>query len=557
VISAPPDPTNAKAYGAFYTPIHVAHFLVQWAVRSKTNSVLDPSYGGGVFLQAAHARISALGGKPEQCVFGIELDAIVHATTSQALRTLGLPTDNFLCSDFFAAIPDRLDRFDAVVGNPPFIRYQQFNGAARNRANELMSKQGVRVSELASSWAPFVVCAGALLRTGGRLAMVVPMELCHATYARPVLEYLSLAFRKVQFLSFSERLFPELSQETLLLLGEDKGNHSGADFRFRHLGSSEELFKDGSVPRTRRLDAEALVNGRQRLIEQFMPARTRELYLKLRRHEAVRPLGDLADVGIGYVTGANDFFHLSEAESRQWEIPSFHLQAAVCRGRALTGLRFTKVDWANAQTQGDAAYLLTLPRAEKPTASVRRYLRHGEEQEVHKAYKCRVRDPWYHVPHVYRPDAFLTYMTGICPRLVVNEATAVAPNTLHVVRMLPLAGITAEALAVAWRSSLTELSSEIEGHALGGGMLKLEPSEARRVLVALPAAKKMNGHCQALDVLARHTVPETVRDSVDRFILQDHLGLTERECRRLREATAILRARRLVRSKRPCLSPKR
>jgi hypothetical protein len=262
----------------------------------------------------------------------------------------------------------------------------------------------------------------------------------------------------------------------------------------------------------------------------------------------VRPLSALADVGIGYVTGANDFFHLSAPKAREWAIPNRYLKPAVCRSRALAGLRFTREDWGAAHSQGDAAFLLTLSGKENIPDGVRRYLRHGEAKAVNKAYKCRTRDPWYRVPHVYEADGFLTYMSGISPRLVVNEAKAVAPNTLHVIRILPLAEITADSLAFAWQSSLTELSAEIEGHALGGGMLKLEPTEAGRVLVAIPSQQHARDQCQILDVLMRHTTAKTVSSTVDKLILRGRLGLTEKECRCLGDAAAVLRSRRLARS---------
>jgi hypothetical protein len=377
-----------------------------------------------------------------------------------------------------------------VVGNPSFIRFHQFSGPMRARAAAVMESQGVRVSELASSWASFVVGGAALLREGGRLAMVVPMELCHAAYATPLLEFLERSFDTVHFLSFGDRLFPQLNQETLLLLAENKGARR-AEFRWRHFKTSSELATLGPGLRirgARQLEAEAIASGRQRLVHQFLPARARGLYAELRQHPAVHPLGAVAEVGIGYVTGANDFFHLSRAAARQRAIPAAYLRPAVCRGRALTGLRFSKPDWRTAEAEGQAGYLLMLPRRGMLPEPVQRYVQQGEAFGVHQAYKCRVRQPWYHVPHVHCPDAFLTYMSGITPRLVVNDARAVAPNTLHVVRTLLLAEVTATALAVSWRSSLTELSAELEGHALGGGMLKLEPREAGRILLALPAA---------------------------------------------------------------------
>jgi hypothetical protein len=38
-----------------------------------------------------------------------------------------------------------------------------------------------------------------------------------------------------------------------------------------------------------------------------------------------------------------------------------------------------------------------------------------------------------------------------------------------------------------WSSPITALSCELEGHPLGGGMLKLEPREAGRVVLTDPA----------------------------------------------------------------------
>ncbi len=72
-------------------------------------------------------------------------------------------------------------------------------------------------------------------------------------------------------------------------------------------------------------------------------------------------------------------------------------------------------------------------------------------------------------------------MSGSGPKLVLNRAGVVAPNTLLVVRLSPVAeqrGIDASARVVAWHTSLTALSGELEGHSLGGGMLKWRSREA-------------------------------------------------------------------------------
>jgi hypothetical protein len=69
---------------------------------------------------------------------------------------------------------------------------------------------------------------------------------------------------------------------------------------------------------------------------------------------------------------------------------------------------------------------------------------------------------------------------------VRNEANITCTNALHYVRLKDLT--LATDIVDTWRSSFTRLSCEIEGHPLGGGVLKLEPREASAVLLAAGTA---------------------------------------------------------------------
>lgn len=552
----PLSATDSKTLGAFYTDSQVADFLVWWAVRHGRDTVLDPSFGGGVFLRSACLRLAQLSGDPAAQVFGVEVDPRVHARIAEKLHDeFGVGRRSLLRSDFFAADPTGLARVDVVVGNPPFIRYQRFSGEIRERALLRASSLGVRLSELASSWAPFVVASIGLLKEHGRLAMVVPFEICQASYARPVLEYLSRSFAEVTLLSFRKKLFPDLSEDTLLLLAEDKGAHS-ARFRIRdlpHGGSLAELRRSGRfpLPGTRPIPEGTLHTGHARLIEQFIPGKARSLYRELKKSAGVRRLGDLADVGIGYVTGANDFFHLNADSARLWEVPDRYLRAAVRRARSLSGLRFTHEDWRRGLATGDAAFLLHIQSADNLPPTLRKYLDEGEKAGVPKAYKCRMRSPWFRVPHVYHPDAFLSYMSGTFPRLVANDAGAVAPNTLHVVRFHPHTTVHRDSLAALWQTSLTWLSVELEGHSLGGGMLKLEPTEAANVLVGFPglSTAAVDRLSLELDDLLRRGDAASARLRADDTILTA-IGLSASDALLLRNAADSLRRRRYARGAR-------
>jgi tRNA1(Val) A37 N6-methylase TrmN6 len=542
-----------KALGAYYTDTQIAEFLVWWALRSKSETLLDPAFGGGVFLRAGCKRLREIGGDTATQVFGVELDASVHQRIAEKLQEDGVARSNLLAADFFSTSAERIGAVDAVVGNPPFIRYQSFSGDMRRRALARAAEQGVKLSGLCSSWAPFLIHSVRFLRPGGRIAMVIPFEISHASYAAPILEHLDRAFESVTFLTFQKKLFPDLSQDTILLLAEGYREPQRGAFWHRdlpHAGTLASIAASGNRPLRglRRLDRQGVASGQQRLLEYVLPRKARELYAELRRHSDVVTLGAIADVGIGYVTGANDFFHLNPREARERGIPKPYLRACVCRGRALQGLRFTETDWNAALDHGDAAYLLQLPGTGDLPATVERYIAEGERTGIHTTFKCRQRSPWYRVPHIYVPDAFLTYMSGDGPRLVSNSAGVVAPNTLHILRLRHEIRLSGEGLAALWRTSLTRLSAEIEGHAMGGGLLKLEPGEAEQVLAPLAAKPDtLEALASELDQVARQGQEEACTSIADRHLLR-RLGLSAADIELLGKSADLLRERRTSRS---------
>lgn len=85
------------------------------------------------------------------------------------------------------------------------------------------------------------------------------------------------------------------------------------------------------------------------------------------------------------------------------------------------------------------------------------------------------------MPDVQFPDCFLSYMSGLEPGLVPNAVGATCTNSVHGVRLKRNAD--AAALARTCQSPFVKLSCELEGHPLGGGMLKLEPREATRIIL--------------------------------------------------------------------------
>ena len=174
-----------KARGAFFTPAPIARFIVDWAVRRAGDSVLDPSCGDAAFLAPAATKLLELSSvrqvaacvrKPatgEGCarkekeirgegpvgeksagreaeaseavpreirVDGVDVDPPSAAAARERVVALGAHA-HIQVADFFA-IPAEA-RYDAVVGNPPYVRYQGVAGASRTAGREAALRAGV------------------------------------------------------------------------------------------------------------------------------------------------------------------------------------------------------------------------------------------------------------------------------------------------------------------------------------------------------------------------------------------------------------------------------
>jgi len=179
-----PNLALRKARGAFFTPPAIADYLAEQAIGDKRNAkVLDPTCGEAVFLLAAGRHLRELGSSTDldQQLYGIDLHEASLRSATELLEAERLDA-HLIAQDFFTVpTPSQLGcpvpEMDAVIGNPPFVRYQEHIGEARKASLQAAMAQGVPLSGLASSWAALLVHACGFLKRDGRLAMVLPAEL--------------------------------------------------------------------------------------------------------------------------------------------------------------------------------------------------------------------------------------------------------------------------------------------------------------------------------------------------------------------------------------------
>ena len=548
---------SQKRRGAFYTPKAIASFLVNWSIRSPHDAVFDPGYGEAIFLLEAYRRLVELGARREEALnqlYGIELHPEAYRRGLELLeKSIGVRPSQMFNLNFFTAgdlLSPHIPFVDAIVGNPPYVRYHHFSGADRTLALNAARRANVHLPQLASSWAPYLVHAVTFLKERGRLAMVLPGELLDVNYADAVREFLLKTFGEVTIITFEKRIFPEVLEETIFILADRKGDRDGLRvIRLNDLGDLQRFEEIASrAPPVRIPEPQA------KWLKYLLSDEEHRLYEELIKREEVIDLGEVAKIDIGVVTGNNRFFLLTSDEITQWGIEPEFYHRAIRKAADIPGLLFTEAHWEGLRARGEKCFILKVDLSPERLKHyhVWNYIAHGEELGVPKAYKCRTRKPWYAVPYIRVPYAFLTYMAHDVPRLVLNEARAVNPNTIHGVYFKSVDQARILALVVAFYNTLSLLSAELVGRSYGGGVLKLETKEAEAMKIVdlddEAMIRRLNTIARQVDQLLRERRADEAIKMVDQIILKDYLKLDDRAMELLQRAYRSMRAKRLARS---------
>jgi len=534
-----------KERGAFFTPDAITHFVSEWAIRSSDDKVLEPSAGDAAFLVAAVQRLKQLSHTVDArpSVNGVEIHEHSALMASQRVASVGGDAE-IVHSDFFAVEPAPV--YDTVIGNPPYIRYQDFSGEARARSREAALRAGVALTGLASSWAAFTLHSAMFLKPGGRLGLVLPAELLSVNYAAPVRRFLFSHFSDVQLVLFEQQVFPEAEADVVLLLADGFRQGAAKHATIHQARNAQDLSTLGKglvwTP----------VDPAGKWTSSLINPKATQPVADLLQSAVFTTLESWGDTTLGIVTGNNKYFTLSPQRANDLGLTSKELLRLSPPGSThLRGLMLTDTMLNQLGEQGQATYLFYPD--EKPSKAALAYIEDGRRTGVDTAYKCRVRKVWYKVPLVPAADLFLTCMNADTARLCANEAGARYLNSVHGVFLKPeYRDLGIELLPLASLNSVTLLHAEMVGRAYGGGILKIEPKEADKW--AMPSPALVGGRADELRAIKRRTVAllEAGRllDAVavvDSILFSHCEHLTTDQLHSIRQAREVLAQRRTVR----------
>lgn len=186
-----------KKLGQYFTPKHVADFMVGLTQTSKSGIVLEPSCGEGVFLES-------LKESGFTKVTGYEVDKTLKSKTS-----LKIIRESFLKNNDVGPV-------DMIIGNPPYIRWKNLDKILQEELRNLPLWNEYFTS-LSDYLCIFILKSISLLRPGGELIFITPEYWLNTKGAESLRGYMSENGYFTDIIHFSETpIFSRVSSSIII-----------------------------------------------------------------------------------------------------------------------------------------------------------------------------------------------------------------------------------------------------------------------------------------------------------------------------------------------------
>ncbi|WDM59715.1 N-6 DNA methylase [Pseudomonas sp. NEEL19] len=527
-----------KLRGGYYTPVKIATFITRWMKESNAKTFLEPSCGDGAFFAA----LADAGFDESITVKAFELDPI-EAKKAAILAGQKNISARIKNTDFLRVALDELtmnnQEYDAVIGNPPFIRYQYLPSEFQDLAEAIFKQLNCKFTKHTNAWVPFVMAAIAMLKPGGRLGMVIPSEIIHVLHAQSLRTLLGHLCKKIVIIDPEEIWFEGTLQGAVILMAEKKLSESDYGHGLGLVQVRGDQFLTQSP--TAIFNSVNAINGRTvegKWTKAFLSKSSLELLDAAEQFETVHRFKSIAKVDVGIVTGANSFFLVNDETVKahrlsSWSHPMFG------RSEHCPGVIYDDRQHTENRKKGLPSNFLWFPEGSADKYSeVADYLKIGIAQDLHTRYKTRIRKYWYTVPSVSSSQIGMLKRSHDVPRLILNSAEAYTTDTAY---RISSKFVDAQDLVTAFLNPLTALSAELEGRTYGGGVLELVPSEIEKLLIPIPTNSNLD--IQRLDTLVRTGSMTDVLTSHGLKVLE-LAGFTKHQGEELFDAWVSLKNRR-------------
>lgn len=464
-----------KLRGGYYTPTPIVEFMVEWLTNDKNiKKILEPSAGDGQFVKALANSSKEL---DINAVEILEEESTKISLIKSKKSNISIFNNDFY--DFYEAfIQDKNDLYDAVIGNPPYIRYQYLTNEQREFQSDILKNNGLKPNKLINAWVAFTIASIEMIKEGGKFAFVLPTDLLQVSYSKQLRAFLLNSLSNITIITFNELVFKGIQQDVVLILGTKSSylqlENQNTGLKIINIDNMSNLTKeilDKPFTSVRSYSTDKWTKF-------YLNDNERNYFDDVFKRKMIN-LEKIAKVEVGITTGNNSFFVVNDEVRTKYDLSSYTIPV-LGRSVEIFGNSYTFQDLRKNINEGRNTWLLNFNNYEL-NKNAKGYIKYGERNEQNIGYKLSLRKRWYDVPSVWIPDAFMLRRIGRIPRLVLNENGATSTDTFHRVKFKDKKDRFLTTLL--FYSSASLLTLELEGRVFGGGALEILPGDIKNVLI--------------------------------------------------------------------------
>lgn len=455
--------------GQYYTPPEIIELITRLAVDNPNAIILDPACGSGGFLVKAYHRLKELQArhvKPSHeeilsQVNGIDINRFpAHLSAiNLAVQDITKRTNivRIEIADFFnvkhgqtrfarkgvfsegeeteepTPIPNEVD---VVISNPPYIRQEKI--IDKELVRKHLTEVNADIEERADIYVYFFTHAYEFLSAKGIIGFITSDKWLDTQYGIQLASFLLNHFVIKCIIKFDKQVFsdPLIGTVVTVLQREDsKAKRDANQVRLLRLKKNKDI-EDIVELATESRQAETVYDAKSyRLVFKSQSDLAMEwkwmrylyaptIYFDIMKSGKLTLLSEVAELTRGRVTGANEFFYMTDEEAKARGLEHRYLKPIMKAIAQAEFVNFKKEDteWlcldlhklverlTREIQEEDELKESDVPldeavkkRIKKESPSLYEYIESGEEQGFDKTPTCKNRKVWFDVGELLRP----------------------------------------------------------------------------------------------------------------------------------------------------------
>ncbi|MFX0184427.1 MAG: class I SAM-dependent DNA methyltransferase [Candidatus Hodarchaeota archaeon] len=510
---------SRRKLGQFWTPKHIAEFMVDLTLENSPNNILDPCVGPGTFYQALNDKFPKFEGK----FSAVEIHPVLFEISAVSLyknqSKAEIINDDFLKinnsrlmnkknGSLALSPPKHLNSyiqpsvssgFDRIICNPPYSRHHVITPQLKKEVGTNIELTfGGKFSRISSLFMYFILKSLMLLLKNGRMVFITPTISFESRNSEYLKKILKSQFKMTAIIVFhhSLNLFPGVDTAACIFVIEGR-KPIYSDFTklmvIKQWVSKEVILEIinsnngefGEWPHAK------IYSKRQLELDTESNWTNPRSFSDLNRSEKLIELSEFFKVMRGIATGKNSYFTLTEEELKHYKIKREYVVPTITKTRYVQKYLFSNEDHKFLKETKKKVWLLNLHRERESIydQDLQNYIDYGLSLNVHKGSLVKTRKHWYYTEKRANPYILFTYLSRGNPRFILNEAQVIPLNTFLMLYPKKELHLTKEVLTLFWvilNSNDTMDSLKDAGRCYGGDTMKIEPKEMMKALIVNP-----------------------------------------------------------------------